>query len=116
VALTQIYSQNDLSVSTTELSCTGGTSTIQDRTDAGVVALMLDCSNIAAGDEFEVKFYERTQASGDTRREVWRSSLTTSTGPAFMTPLFPVIHGWDFTIIRIAGSNRTFDISVRGYV
>lgn len=114
MAITQVYSQDNLSVSTTELSCTGGTSTIQTRTTAGMFSVVIDCSNIAAGDEFEVRLLEKTQASGDTAREWFKASLTTSTGPTFVSPMFALIHGWDYTIKKISGTDRTFDISVRG--
>lgn len=78
-----------------------------------MVCIVIDCSNIAAGDVFQVRLLEKTQASSDTQREWLSTPLTTSNNGTFISPMFPLIHGWDWTIQKISGTDRTFDISVR---
>lgn len=112
MAVTQAYSQSALSVSTTELSITGGTSTIQTRSTPGVYQLYVSTSNLAKGDEFRIRIYEQT-ISGGSQRVVGAWTLLGVQGENFVTPPLMLMHGWDFTIVRLAGADRTFNCSVR---
>lgn len=111
------WTENDTfnaSVSTTELSVTGGTSTIQTNTTNGSFCIFLDLDALAAGDEFEVRCLEKVISSG-TQREVWKASLTTSSEPIYVSPMIPLAHGWDFTLKKISGTDRTIVASIRQY-
>lgn len=113
MAFSEAFTQDDLSVSTTELSLTGGTSTIQTRTDDGVYQLFLDTANTAKADEFKIRLYEKP-LSGSTQRLVETWTIMGDQGDkVFYTPQYILMHGWDFTIQRTAGADRTFDASIR---
>lgn len=100
------------SVSTTELSITGGTSTIQTRTTAGFYELWISKANFAKGDRFIVRLYEKVTSGGAQESKVLGSIAGVQAEPI----IFPGIHlrhGWDFTIIRTTGADRTVTASVR---
>lgn len=113
MALVEKYTFN-ASVSTTELSLTGGSSTIQARTDAGSYGVFVSTANLAKGDVFQICGYEKV-ISGGTQRK-FASWTISGVHDEDQPPLFfGLMHGWDFTIQRLAGADRTMVVSVRGY-
>jgi hypothetical protein len=113
MAITAAYEQTALSVSSTELSLTGGTSSIQAQTAAGVYQLVVDgVTNMAKGDVFEIRVLEKTLASG-TQRAIFTARLNDAQSELFVIPSIILLNGWDFTIKKIAGTDRAFDTSVR---
>lgn len=113
MAITEAYTQSALSVSTTELSLISGTSSLQTNTTAGMYQLWLDpVTNMAKGDEFVVKVYEKVLSSG-TKRVVWQATICDAQSTLFVMPPLILMNGWDMTIQRTAGSDRAFDASIR---
>lgn len=110
---TDLYATSQ-SISTTERSLTnGGGVGVQTRTDNGHFCLWLDLSPMAAGDQFELKLYEKI-ASGGTQRLVETWNFYGAQGePHFVTPFFALGYGWDFTLKKIAGTDRTIVASTR---
>lgn len=113
MAISEAYTQSALSVSTTELSLVSGTSSLQTITTAGVYQLWLDpVTNMAKGDEFIVKVYEKV-ISGGTKRVVWSATISDAQATLFVMPTLVLKNGWDMTIQKIAGTDRAFDASIR---
>jgi hypothetical protein len=113
MAVTAPYEQPALSVSTTELSLISGTSTLQNNTTAGVYQLFVDgVANMAKGDRFRVKVYEKVR-SGGTKRAVFQADLYNAQSEPLCTPPLMLLQGWDMTIQKIAGTDRAFDTSIR---
>lgn len=111
MALSEAYTFST-TVSTTELSITGGTSTIQTRTTAGFYELWISKANFAKGDEFVVRLYEKVTSGGSQESKIIGTILGVQAEPI----IFPGLHlrnGWDFTIVRTAGADRTVTASVR---
>lgn len=112
MAITELYS-GTASVSSTEYSLPNSSTTLTPKTDDGVFQLFLDVSGMAAGDQYEVKIYEKAR-SGDTQRLLGVSTLTgAQSAPMFVSESFIFMHGWDFTLKKISGTDRTFYWSVR---
>ena len=111
MAVTEPYTFN-ATVSTTELSIVSGTSTLQNITTAGAYQLYVDTSTMAKADEFRIRIYEKVR-SADTKRVVQSWSLLGAQGENFVTPTLMLLNGWDFTIVRTAGADRTVTASVR---
>lgn len=111
----ELYELDGVTVGTTELSITRNAtySAGSNQTADDIVCLYVDTTNIAKADEFEVRFYEKVEATGGTARlcQSWR--LLGVQAQNFVTPPFIVLNGWDFTIKKIAGTDRAFDCSVR---
>jgi hypothetical protein len=102
-----------LTVSNTELSLVSGTSSLQTITTAGVYQVFLDpVTNLAKGDEFSLKIYEKAR-SGGTKRVVFQMKISDAQAELWCTPPLMLINGWDVTLIRTAGSDRAFDYSIR---
>ncbi len=112
----EVAYEGSFSVSTTELSMVSGTSTLQTITaEPGVYQLFLDLNALVNGDVFEVRIYERV-VSGGTKRIVTPFTLADAQGAdhaIWAGPALQLMHGWDFTIIRTAGSDRTIAYSLR---
>jgi len=93
-------------VSTTEHSLATDTSygTDDAQTDDGVVQAFLDVSDMIAGDQLQVRVYEKAR-SGDTQRIVYEAILTGAQAqPIFVTPALTLMHGWDITADALAGT------------
>ena len=112
MALAEYATQSSLSVSTTELSLISGTSTLQNDTTDGVYQLFLDLNALAKADEFRIKIYEKVKSAG-TKRVLFVATVADAQSELFVTPMLMLMHGWDMTIQKIAGTDRAIDSSIR---
>lgn len=113
--LTELYT-GSASISTTEYSLTlASTSGVPaSKTDNGYISIWLDLSALAAGDQYELKVYEKV-ASGGTQRQCWPTTVLTGaqSPPHWFSLPLAVMHGWDVTLKKIAGTDRTIAWSIR---
>jgi hypothetical protein len=113
MAISEPYELDGVTVGATELSIVSGTTTLQTITDDGVYQLWIDAGNMAKGDEFRVRAYEKVEGTGGTKKKFAEWTLLGLQSEVFVTPSFILINGWDFTIQKIAGTDRAFDASIR---
>lgn len=113
MAISEPYELDGVTVGTTELSIVSGTTTLQTITDDGVYQLWVDAGNMAKGDEFVIKLYEKVESTGGTKKVFSQWSLQGVQTEVFVTPTFILINGWDMTIAKLAGTDRAFDASIR---
>lgn len=100
-------------ISTTEWSLTTDTAGPDTQTDDGMVQVFVDLSALLAGDVFELAMYEKV-ASGATQRQVWTTRFAGAQGvPLWAGPANVVMHGWDYTLLKISGTDRSIEWSVR---
>jgi hypothetical protein len=112
MAITEAFT-NSASISTTEYSLPNNSTSLTPITDDGVYQTFIDLANMAAGDQYEIKLYEKV-TSGGTQRLVDTWIVTgAQPSPAFTLPSFILLHGWDVTMKRLAGSDRTIGWSIR---
>lgn len=79
----------------------------------GYYQAFVDLSAMAAGDEFELRVYEKVR-SGATQRVVYVKSFVGSCAlPIQVTPSLLLMHGWDMTLKKIAGTDRLIEWSIR---
>lgn len=110
--VTELYT-GSASISTTEYSLTNNSTTIAAKTDDGPIQVFLDLHNMAAGDAYTFTVYEKVE-SGGTQRVLWRSYFRDAqTEPHWVSPSILVTHGWDVTLDRTAGTDRTIAWSIR---
>jgi hypothetical protein len=112
MALAELYSMSAVTISTTEISIVSGTSTLQTITTDGVYQLWIDAATMAKGDEFKIQIYEKVKGAG-AKRVVFSASLSDAQSELFVTPTLILMHGWDMTIMKVAGTDRAFDASIR---
>ena len=112
MAITEAFTGTEL-VTITEWSLTTDTAGPDVELSDGVFQCLLDLNALIAGDNFQLKLYEKV-ATADTQRlmETW-SFVGAQSKPNFSSPSFILMHGWDFTLIRIAGTDRTITWSIR---
>jgi hypothetical protein len=88
-------------------------STATPLTDDGVYQLFLDLNDMVAGDELQLRVYEKCR-SGDTQRIVYQCNLIgAQSPPMWVSPSLILMQGWDMTADVIAGTNITVLWSIR---
>lgn len=103
MALAELYSGTE-AVSTTEWSCTTDTAGPDADTTDGVFQVFLDVSDMVAGDQLQIRVYEKVR-SGDTQRIVYEAILTGAQAqPIWVSPSLILMHGWDVTLDALAGT------------
>lgn len=115
MALNATYkSGNAVTVSSTEMSlCVdGGSTTLQSLTDVGFYTLILDCSAMVKGDEFELLVKEKAHGSA-TQRTVIKKQLKHAKNSLFVLPGLFLGLGFDITLKKISATDRAFAWSVR---
>lgn len=109
------YTNDNASISTSEYSCPADTTTgvPTSQTTDGVFQFFLDMTALAAGDQFRARLYEKTDSSGTQGIiEEWIFSGVQSK-KCFASPSFILGEGWDFTLLRLAGADRSIRWSIR---
>lgn len=109
------YELDNVSVGASELSLVSGTTTLQAVTDDGLYHAWLDpiAAALANGDEFALRVYEKVLA-GSTKRLVYKDILRNPQSSLRVYPDLMLLHGWDFTLQKLNGSDRSWDAEVRG--
>ena len=103
MAITEAYAGTE-AVSTTEHSCTTDTAGPDVDTTDGVFQTFLDVSDMIAGDQLQIRIYEKVQAA-DTQRIVYEAILTgPQATPIWVSPSLILMHGWDITLDALAGT------------
>ncbi len=77
-------------------------------TQQGVVQVFLDFSNMIAGEQYEIKAWEKTTLTAGIQHllETWVVDGLQSE-PIFVTPALTLMNGWDFTVQRVGTSSTT---------
>lgn len=112
MALAAAY-EDSASISTTEYSLPNDGTTLTPITVDGVYQLFLDLSALTATEQYRLRFYERVQAAGTTRvfHEVTFSGAQGE--PVYVSPSFLLLHGWDITLQKLQGTDRSIPWSIR---
>ncbi len=86
--------------------------TSPDLTD-GAFQLVVDLNTMVNDDEITLRIKEKAR-SGDTQRLVWSASYKhIQARPLSVSPPLILLHGWDMTLEKTAGSNTAFPWSIR---
>lgn len=113
MAISEPWELDGVTVNSSELSIISGTTTLATDTTDGVYQLWIDPGNMAKGDEYRIRCYEKVEGTGGTKKVFTSWSLLGAQAENFPSPTFILINGFDFTIQKIAGVDRAFDASVR---
>lgn len=104
---------NTATISTSEYSLPNNSVTLTPRTEDGVYQLFIDLTNLAAGDSYELKIYEKCLSTGTQRLiETWFFDGPQGE-PLFASQSFILLHGWDVTLKKITGTDRSISWSIR---
>jgi len=105
MAITELITGTE-AVSTTEWSLATDTSydTGDAQTTDGVFQVWLDLADMIAGDQLQIRIYEKVR-SGDTQRIAFEAILTgAQSQPLWVSPSLVMLHGWDVTCDALAGT------------
>lgn len=103
MAIAELYSGTE-AVAGTEWSATTDTAGPDVDTTDGVFQVFLDLSDMIAGDQLQIRIYEKVR-SGDTQRVVYEANLTgAQSQPIWASPSLILMHGWDVTFKALAGT------------
>lgn len=114
MAITEAFT-NSQTVTTTEHSLPADAtySSGSPQTADGVYQAFIDLSAMAAGDEFEIKVYEKVSSTAPQRLIYVKNFVGACAMPLHVTPALTLLHGWDITIKKIAGTDRSIEWSIR---
>jgi hypothetical protein len=112
MAITE-YKAGSATIGVTEYSLvTPGTTLASDTTD-GVFQVFIDFSTLASGDEYQIAVKEKT-TSGGSQGVIFRATVAGVQGsPIWVSPSLILMHGWDVTVDKIAGTDRSISWSIR---
>ena len=105
MAITELITGTE-AVSTTEWSLATDTSydTGDAQTTDGVFQVWLDLSDMIAGDQLQIRIYEKVRAA-DTQRIAYEAILTgAQSSPIWVSPSLVLMNGWDVTCDALAGT------------
>jgi hypothetical protein len=109
--LTNPYSSS-ASIGGVERSLPNDSTTLTPVDSAGIFELSLDLGNLAAGDSFALRIRKKVLSSG-TQRLVRQVVFTGAQDePVFVHPSITLRHGWDITLQKLAGTDRTIAWSI----
>lgn len=114
MAITVHAELDNVTVGATELSIISGTTTLSTDTTDGVFQLWVDDQgNMTKTEEYAIRIYEKVEETGGTKKLVFLATLKGVQSEIFVTPMLILMHGWDMTIQKIAGTDRAFDANIR---
>ena len=103
MAIAELYTGTE-AVGVTEHSLTTDTAGPDADTTDGVFQAFLDVSDMVAGDQLQIRVYEKVR-SADTQRIVYQTILTGAQAePIWVSPSLVLLHGWDVTCDALAGT------------
>lgn len=72
---------------------------------AGVFQVFLDLNDMIAGDQLQIRIYEKVAYTTDTQRIVYQAILTgAQSEPMWVSPSLMLMNGWDVTLDALAGT------------
>lgn len=112
MAITEAFTGTE-TIGTTEWSLTTDTAGPDVAASDGVYQIFLDLSALAAGDVFELRLYEKVLSSSTQRRLMTASFSGVQSEPVYAAPSLILVNGWDATLVKISGTDRAIDWSIR---
>jgi hypothetical protein len=101
------------SIGATEYFLASDSTTKADQTDDCILMLVLYAVSIAAGDEFVVRLYEKITGAAGTQRSIELGRIVGPNAGPFWFPVMILGHGWEISIQKTAGTDRTIEWSLR---
>ena len=107
------YKTGTATISTTEYSLVTPGTTLASDVNQGVYQVFIDFSALTSGDEYEIAVKEKV-ADASTQRVIFRASVAGLQGsPIWVSPSLILMHGWDVTVDKLAGTDRSITWSIR---
>lgn len=112
MAYTNIIDSATISTSEYSLPADTTTGVPTSQTDDCDLQAVIDFGAMAAGDEYRIRVYEKVNAG--TQRVAYEAFVNgTQSQAAFYVPRFTLDEGWDLTVKKTAGTDRSIGWSLR---
>ena len=106
------YASASPTIGASEYSFAAASTSLPTKTDIGVYQLTADLNALAVGDQFLIQQYEMG-VSGGTKRVVQEWPLNGAQGmPNYISPSFILGNGFDWTIKKLAGTDRAIPFTL----
>jgi hypothetical protein len=112
MAITE-YASGNKTVSTTEWSLTTNTAGPDVDTTAGAYQAFLEMDALLKADQYAFKVYEKVLASSTQRLVCQWYFANAQSEPVWVSPTLILLNGWDMTLLKLAGTDRSINFSVR---
>ena len=112
MGITRFIHNTGTTISTTEISLINATSTIATDTTDGAYSVILDMGASVAGDFWQIAMYEKAHDSDAAVKEIIANIGGIIPGGKWESPTFTRGNGWDFTIKKISGTDRSIGWSI----
>lgn len=112
MAITEAFSGTE-TVGASEWSLTTDTAGPDTETSDGVFQVFIELNAVAAGDVFEWRLYEKVLSSSTQRLVASATFAGAQSFPVWVSPSFILLNGWDMTLIKISGTDRAINWSIR---
>lgn len=109
--MTITFVNNSATIGATEYSLPANSTTLAAQTDDCVLQVWIDFDAMAAGDEYRIRLYEKINAG--TARKVIDTRVSGDQSTPWVSPSLIVGDGWDVTVQKIAGTDRSIPWSLR---
>jgi len=113
MAITESF-QNSATMTTTEfwLAANSTTQGSGQSTDM-MVQLFLDVSALANADEYRVRAWDAISSAGTVRIIMEWTISHAQSEPIWPSPALILLHKWDFSVTKLAGTDRSIAWSIR---
>jgi hypothetical protein len=111
MAITESHT-GSATISTTEYSLPNASTTLTPITQSGVYQFFIDTGAMSFGDQYEITVYEKV-TSGGTQRKLYNAIIAGIMADSWVSPSLVLLHGWDVTVKKLAGTDRTILWSIR---
>src|SRR5262245_11268327 len=97
-------------IGTSEYYLASDSTTKTSQTDDCILQAWIDFGAMQSGDQYEIKFYEKINT---VERSVGLGVLSGAQASPFVTPSFIVGEGWEISVKKLAGTDRSIGWSLR---
>ncbi|TXH41017.1 MAG: hypothetical protein E6Q97_38435 [Desulfurellales bacterium] len=104
-------SNGSATVGTTEYSLSNNSTTLASRTDDAIAQVLLDLNAMTSAETYEFRIIEKVNAG--TQRTAYVTRFTGVQPELFVSPSIILGDGWDATLKKIAGTDRSIAWSIR---
>jgi hypothetical protein len=112
MAITELYTGTE-AVTGTEWSLTGDDNSLDAITTDGVYQAFFDLNALTWGDIFRFRVYEKARGA-DTQRIVFEAFYAhDQSNDLNASPALVLMNGWDMSLFKVAGTDRTITWSIR---
>ena len=111
MAISEAFS-GSASIGTTEYDLPSASTTKSSQTTDGIFQLFLDLNGLTSAEQYTLRIYEKV-TSAATQRVIEEVQIYgAQTQPNYVTPSMIFLHGWTFTLQRVATGGSSADRTI----